>query len=150
MGIVEVLGLGVCTLDIVTLVDHFPKGEEIQRAHDMTLQGGGPVATAIVALARLGARCAMLDVIADDWQGNLILEEFRREGVSTEYLRIASGSSSATACILVEKTRGARTIAYLPGTAPELSPDDLPRAAIESCRLLHLNGRHWQACLQAA
>ncbi|MEW6567159.1 MAG: carbohydrate kinase family protein, partial [Chloroflexota bacterium] len=42
------------------------------------------------------------------------------------------------------------TIAYLPGTAPELSPDDLPRAAIESCRLLHLNGRHWQACLQAA
>ncbi len=150
MNGLDVLGLGVSTLDIVTLVDHFPAGEEVQRAEDMVLQGGGPVATAIVALARLGARCAMLDTLGDDWRGRMILDEYRREGVSTEFLRTAEGCTSAAACVLVEKGSGARTIVYLPGTAPEVSPSMLPRQAIESCRILHLNGRHWEACLQAA
>lgn len=150
MNGLDVIGLGVSTLDIVTLVDHFPAGEEVQRAHDMTLQGGGPVATAIVALARLGARCAMLDLLADDWRGRLILDEYRREGVSTEFLHVVEGCASAVACVLVEKNSAARTIAYLPGTTPDLSPSMLPRQAIESCRILHLNGRHWKACLEAA
>ncbi len=150
MNGLDAIGLGVSTLDIVTLVDHFPAGEEVQRAYDMTLQGGGPVATAIVTLARLGARCAMLDTLGDDWRGRLILDEYRREGVSTEFLHVADSCTSATACILVEKNSAARTIVYLPGTTPELSASMLPRQAIESCRILHLNGRHWQACLEAA
>ena len=70
----DVVGLGVATIDIVMLVDHLPAEEEIERALDLTLQGGGPVATAIVTLTRLGARTAMLDAIGDDWRGKLILE----------------------------------------------------------------------------
>lgn len=62
----DVIGLGASTIDIVSLVDHFPATEEIQRAEAMTVQGGGPVATAMVTLARLGARVAMLDQIGDD------------------------------------------------------------------------------------
>ena len=30
-----------------------------------------------------------------------------------------------------------------------MSPADLPRPEIESARFLHVNGRHWEACLQA-
>jgi sulfofructose kinase len=146
---IDVVGLGVSTIDIVTLVDHFPAQEEIQRALDMTVQGGGPVATAIVALARLGARAAMLDAVGDDWRGSLILEEFRQEGVETGHIQRCPGRTSATACVLVQRETGARTIVYLPGTTPELSPRDLPREAIESARILHMNGRHPEACPQA-
>lgn len=149
MDTLDVIGLGVSTLDVVTLVDHFPAGEEVQRAEDMVLQGGGPVATAIVALARLGTRCAMLDTLGDDWRSRLILDEYVREGVSTEFLRVFEDRTSAVACVLVEKGSAARTIVYLPGTAPEFSPSMLPRQAVESCRILHLNGRHWEACLEA-
>jgi sugar/nucleoside kinase (ribokinase family) len=38
---------------------------------------------------------------------------------------------------------------YSPGSAPDLSPNNVPRAIIESCKFLHVNGRHWDACLQA-
>jgi sugar/nucleoside kinase (ribokinase family) len=146
---IDVVGLGVSTVDIVTLVDHFPAQEGIQRALDMTVQGGGPVATAIVALARLGARIAMLDAVGDDWRSSLILEEFEREGVETRHVKRCPGRTSATACVLVQRDTGARAIIYLPGTTPELSPGDLPRQAIESARILHLNGRHGEACLEA-
>jgi sugar/nucleoside kinase (ribokinase family) len=145
----DVVGLGVSALDIVQLVEHFPAQEEIQRAPELTVQGGGPVATALVTLARLGARTAMLDVLGDDWRGELILKEFRREGVCTEHVRRAQGCNSALACVLARQGDGARSIVYHPGTTPELLPGNAPRALVQSARFLHVNGRHWRACLQA-
>ena len=62
----EVIGLGASTVDMLSLVDRFPCREEVQEAHEITVQGGGPVATAMVTLARLGARTALLDVIGRD------------------------------------------------------------------------------------
>jgi len=146
----DVIGLGVSTVDIVALVDHFPAKESVQRAVDMTVQGGGPVATAIVTLARLGASVAMIDVLGDDWRGTLILEEFQKEGVCTDYVEVREGHTSSTACVLVRKDSGDRSIVYSPGTAPELSPADVPPSVIESARFLHVNGRHWDVCLQAS
>lgn len=145
----DVVGLGVATIDIVMLVDHLPAEEEIERALDLTLQGGGPVATAIVTLARLGARTAMLDAIGDDWRGKLILEDFAAEGVEMAYLARRMGCTTATACLLVRRETGSRTIVFLPGTTPDLTPEELPRQVIEGARFLHLNGRHLEACLQA-
>ncbi len=145
----DLIGLGVSTVDLVARVDHLPAQEEVQRAIEMVVQGGGPIATAMVAAARLGARVAMLDSIGDDWRGKLILHEFAHENVFTGYLRVHPNHTSSTACILVNQADGARAIVYAPGTAPELTPADLPRAAIEQAKVLHVNGRHWDACLQA-
>jgi sugar/nucleoside kinase (ribokinase family) len=145
----DVIGLGASTVDILSLVDHLPAEEDVQRALDMTIQGGGPVATATVTLARLGASVAMMDVIGDDWRGTLIREEFQREGVSVDHLKVSKGCSSSTACILVTKPSGARTIVYYPGNAPELSPEDVSHSVIASAKILHVNGRHWDACLKA-
>jgi sulfofructose kinase len=146
----DVVGLGVSTLDLVMLVDQLPGAELVQRAHQSLLQSGGPVATALVALARLGSRAAMLDCLGDDWRAGLIRTEFEREGVLTCHLAIAKGCSSSVASILVRRSDGARAISYAPGDAPDYTPDQLPRDAIRTARILHLNGRHPEAALAAA
>jgi sulfofructose kinase len=145
----DVIGLGVSPLDVVTLVDHFPGQDEVQRAQAVTVQGGGPVATAVVTLARLGASVAMVDNLGDDWRGDLIRDELRREGVCTDYLGLSKGHTSSIASIWVRQGDGARSIAYAPGSVPELSAADISRDVIASAGILHLNGRHWRACLQA-
>ena len=145
----DVVGLGVSTVDLLMQVDHLPAEEEILRADGFSVQGGGPVATAIVALARLGARTAMIDAVGDDWRGRLIHDEFAREGVSTELLRMRPGCTSATAVVLVHSGTGKRTIVWSPGTTPELSVDEVPWTAIEGAAFLHVNGRHGEACLAA-
>lgn len=144
------MGIGVSTVDLLMLVDEFPSGEIVQRARRSLLQGGGPVATAMVALSRLGSRTAMLDRIGDDWRGRLIIEEFGNEGVCTGHVRIASHSTSSLASILVRKRDGARAITYSPGDCGDLLPEDLPPEVISKARILHLNGRHWDACLKGA
>ena len=146
---IDVFGLGASTMDIITLVDHFPKGKEVQQALDMVIQGGGPIATAMVTLARLGARAGMIDVVGDDWRGALIREEFQREGVDIGHIQVSQGCVSSTSSILVTKGDGARAIMYSPGSASEVSLTSAHKAAIESAKFLHVNGRHWEACLQA-
>ena len=145
----DVIGLGVSTLDILSLVDAFPTGDDVQRAAAVAVQGGGPVSTAIVTAAALGARTAMIDRVGDDWRGTTIMAEYRQAGVGTEFLEVVPGCSSSIATILVRKTDGARAIVYSPGTTPEVSPADVPVAAIAGSRLLHLNGRYLDACLYA-
>lgn len=144
----EVVGLGASTLDVVNLVEDYPIQEGVQEADDMILQGGGPVATAMVTLSRLGVPVAMLDNLGDDWAGKFILSEFQTEGVSTDHIHIASDRTSSLSTILVRKN-GERSIIHQRGSAPEFSPEDLPERVIRSARILHLNGRHWDACLQA-
>ncbi|MDR3591742.1 MAG: carbohydrate kinase family protein [Negativicutes bacterium] len=149
MARIDVVGLGVSTVDLLSAVDHFPTEREVQRAAAMTLEGGGPVATAVVTLARLGASVAMIDQVGDDWRGKIILEEFRQEGVLTEHIRVRAGHTSSTACILVAAEKGARAIVYYPGTVPELTAGDIDRRVVEAAGILHINGRHFEACLQA-
>lgn len=145
----DILGLGVSTVDQLMQVDHLPAMEEILRADGFSIQGGGPVATAIVAAARLGARTAMIDTVGDDWRGRLIRDEYVHEGVSTKFLFPRPGRTSATAVVLVQRGSGKRTIVWSPGTAPELSIDEVPWSAIEQVSYLHVNGRHGDACLRA-
>jgi sulfofructose kinase len=149
MPLIDVIGLGASTVDVLSLVDHLPAEDEVLQALEVSVQGGGPVATAMVTLGRLGAKASMIDVIGDDWKGALVREEFQRNGVSADYLKVGKDWTASTSCILVKKGSGARSIIWAGGTAPEFLPADLPRDAIASARILHVNGRHWEACVEA-
>jgi sugar/nucleoside kinase (ribokinase family) len=145
---IDVVGLGAATIDLITVVEHFPAKREAQQALAMAIQGGGPVATAIVTAARLGGKTAMIDSIADDWAGRLILQEFQTEGIATDTIDVQRGHTTSTSNILVSAADGARAILFLPGSAPELG-FRITKHAICSAKILHLNGRHWKATLEA-
>ena len=58
----DVLGLGYCSADYLGIVPYIPSFEQdtISMA-DFAMDGGGPVSTALVALAKLGAKVGYLD-----------------------------------------------------------------------------------------
>lgn len=145
----DVIGLGASTLDILSLVDHFPSTRENQQARAMVIEGGGPVATAIVAVARLGGRSAMIDSLGDDWAGNLVVRGFESEGVDTTQIECCPGLATSISTILVSAQNGDRAIMWLPGSVPDLALTESHRSAIRSAKFLHLNGGHFQACMDA-
>jgi sugar/nucleoside kinase (ribokinase family) len=145
---IDIIGLGASTVDILTLVEHFPTRREIQQALSTTIQGGGPVATAMVAASRLGCSSAMIDSIGDDWVGELVLQGFQKDGVETGFIEIRSGQTTAISNVLVSAGDGARAAMFLPGTAPEPALSDSQQAAIRSSMILHVNGRYWDSCIR--
>lgn len=145
----DIVGIGVSTLDILTIVKDFPSEDSVQQAIDAKFQGGGPVATALVAAAKLGAKVAMIDSLGDDFVGQSILNEFHSYGLVTKHIQITPGMTSAIASVWIREGDGQRAIAYRPGNTPELIDNDLSLEIIKKAKILHLNGRHLQTCLKA-
>jgi sugar/nucleoside kinase (ribokinase family) len=139
----------------LTLLPHFPSEEEVLQAAAQRLEGGGPVATALATLGRLGARTALLDCQADDWAGEQIRQGLAADGVETGFIQVVPGARSTTATVLVTQAEGRRTILFHPAQAAvggelALAPEYLPLELLEGAAFLHLNGRHLSACLAAA
>lgn len=146
----DLVGIGASVLDLLFEVASLPRAEGVQRAHQVAVDGGGPVATALVAAQRMGLTTAMIDVVGDDWAGREVLALYDREGVDRRRVRVERGRTSPTACVLVDRATAGRAIAYHPGTVGPrgLEPED--RRLIAGAACFHTNGRHWPACLEAA
>ncbi len=121
----QVVGLGMCTLDMFFVVPEIPDFGQGIMATAYMRQGGGPVATALVTLTRLGVSTRLIGSIGDDDEGALIRDELRQEGVDVGGLRTTPGARSRVALVLVHKDSGERGFAGRPETCPELQPADL-------------------------
>ncbi|MAT41167.1 MAG: carbohydrate kinase [Anaerolineaceae bacterium] len=146
----DVIGLGMATMDILTTVSHLPESNEVFAADDIRIQGGGPVATALVGLSVLGAKTSYLGTIAPDNWGNSILKEFEHYKVDTSHVDQTNTGTSSVAVILIEKDKGDRAILYKKSDLPELNPDTLTADLITQAKILHLDGVHMEAAIRAA
>lgn len=146
----DVAGLGQCSIDLLATVAEYPPVDVKAETSAFQIQGGGPVATALVAAARLGLTTVFLGKIGGDEYGKLIQQGLVDEGVNLEGLVTAPDKESQTAFIAVERGTGRRTIFWHRGSAFPLEVDELQRDVIRQSRFLHLDGLHIQASLEAA
>lgn len=146
----RVFGLGQCSLDYLAFVHKFPGRDSKCPVTNLTVQGGGPVATALVALSRWGVACTMAGVIGDDEAGGKILASLEEEGVDTAGLIIRQRSASQFAFITAEKTDGARTVFWQAPTGAPPSPDEIDLAPLQEADAFLTDGLFAEASLHAA
>jgi len=144
-----ILGIGVCTLDVLTKVETLPSNESVEEAESAIFMGGGPVPTALAAATRLGSSTTMIDVLGDDWKSALIIEELRSHGIQCENITIESGASASLASVLVRSSDGARAIRFVKSTTKAITPESLEDTLISNHKIIHCNGRHLDACIKA-
>jgi sulfofructose kinase len=149
MNAPRVVGLGMATLDILTRTPKLPASNDCYAVDQIQMQGGGPVATALVALSRLGADCAYLGVQAPDDTGVQINDELRSYGIDLTRVPVRDSGVSSASVILVERS-GHRAILFQKGSASDLLPEEVPDDLIASVQALHLDGFYIQAAIHAA
>jgi 2-dehydro-3-deoxygluconokinase len=128
--------------DIVALgepmVEFNQTGERDGRVY---LQGfGGDSSNFAIAAARQGARVAYASALGDDPYGAMLRALWDREGV--DHAGVATDREAFTAIYFVtHDERGHHFHFFRSGSAASrLKPAQLPRAAIEGARVLHLSG----------
>ena len=146
----EVVGLGCSALDYLGIVSCYPPLDVKLELLEFSKQGGGPVATALVTLSRLGVSTSYIGRVGNDEQGRFILEEFEKEGVDTRGVIIEQGGSSLFAFCIIEKSSGKRTIFWKRGNYSQLDLERLDKQLVLSARFLHLDGHHIKAAIQVA
>ncbi len=80
---IEVFGIGQCSLDYIGKIEAYPPPDRKCEFVDMVIHRRGPVATALVALARWGISCTFAGILGDDLFGWMIGESLEAEGIDT-------------------------------------------------------------------
>ena len=105
---VRVIGVGLACLDYLLQVPDLSQVGRGCRLQDFGRQGGGMVATAMVAVARLGGQAELWTVLGQDDHGDQILEELAVEGVDLSQVVRRPDRSSAFNFVLVDGRTGER------------------------------------------
>jgi sulfofructose kinase len=148
--VMTVVGIGQCSWDMLAIVDSFPQADTKKEVLEWEEQGGGPVATALAALSRLGIPCRFYGVIGDDREGAAIRQSLIEEGVDVAGLVTRPNASSQTAFIAIDKSKGTRTIFWKRPTGAPLAMEELPPDFLNGAEFLLLDGLMKDVSLFAA
>ena len=108
-----VLCIGQAVQDFVFSIDTMPKAAEKYRASNFETLGGGPAATAAVAICKLGGTAQLATRVGDDMLANLIAAELESYGVDCTLMRRMGGRRSSVSAVLVDSTGERMIINYL-------------------------------------
>lgn len=123
-------------MDKIYRVDKIPGKDEEGFVRDLQLSPGGSAANTIVGLARLGIKSAYIGKVGNDLEGQILLEDLKREGVETKAVIKANGRSG-TAIIFVDD-RGNRAILVDPGVNDTIRYEEIDLELAKKFKLLHL------------
>jgi sugar/nucleoside kinase (ribokinase family) len=149
MQMVDIVGLGCSCYDFLGIASVSPNIDGKIRLDRAISDGGGMVATALVAASRLGASVSYLGPIPGDNIGGLIKKSFDTEGVDTKYCKFDPNALSHISMVVVDTRTGGRTI-FSSGSREEyFTPQDFQTGAIENARFLLIDGTYRAATIKA-
>ena len=150
MDVVDLVGVGHSCQDYLCIVEDYPPEDGSTRITDMQMQGGGAVATAMVAAARLGIKGALIGNLGGDGVGDDIAAELEREGVDVSAMDRLEGTLSLSSYVMIQPERGTRTKFPRRDTMPPIRWDARQRDMLRQAQIVHLDGTHYVNARKAA
>lgn len=120
--------LGSINMDFVIDVEHIPQTGETITASDQKTYPGGKGNNQAVACSRLGAEVSFIGKIGNDEPGDTLLENIRREGINTDYIKRDKDSVTGRAIILLSK-KGENSIVVLSGANMNIKKEEIQEAS---------------------
>ncbi|MFX1523091.1 MAG: carbohydrate kinase family protein [Promethearchaeota archaeon] len=144
----EIVGLGEVVIDWVEEIPHFPKPDEKVDALSENYFSGGVTANYLVAVSRLGVKSGFIGAVGNDFYGEFLIEDFKKENVDTIFTKKKMEMKTPVNFILVCK--GEKTIIQSPHMQfTKLNISDLSESYIANSKLLHTTLIHPQLALYA-
>ena len=145
----KVVGIGAAVFDILMNAAAFPKEDTKIQATETKLQCGGPCATGLVAMSKLGEPVCYMGTVGDDMYGEFIRSEMVKYGVDISAVEVKPGSSFHSVVIL-NVTDGTRTCVWNRGKAAQPTEDNVDLEVLKNARFLHLDGNQLACAIFAA
>ena len=146
----EVIGIGAVVYDVLMKADSFPKEDTKLIAKEIKTQCGGPEATALVAMSKLGVKAEHFGTLGNDAYGRYVLSELNRYGVKTDKARLVEGASSFFSLVLLNMSNTSRTCLVDRGNAPMPTEADLDVETLKNAKYLHVDGNQLEFAILAA
>ena len=145
----DYIGIGFCSNDHLAVLPFIPMDTKV-RMLSHRIMGGGPAANSTAGAASLGKSAAFVGTVGDDADGDMILRDFRTQGVDTSMVKVRPGATSAIAYLWIEEKTGNRSCAWTREGLDELTADEINPEAIAAAKILHVDGHNAAGAIAAA
>lgn len=145
----DCIGLGLCALDFLCVLDKYPQSNEKKNVVESRIQGGGPVPTAMYALATYGWKAGYVGLVGMDWGGEIIVQGLENAGVEISAMVRDEDSRTAHAYIWVDRRNGNRTVSLDRTRIRDMTADEVPLDWIRDSKILLCDGRETEANIVA-
>jgi len=133
----DVIGFGALNVDKIYRVPKIAREDEETFVLDAQEAPGGSAANTIVGLARLRLRTGFIGKVAGDHEGQLLLKDFKKEGVNTDgIIVVKEGSSGVVAAYVDEK--GERALYVHPSINDSLTFEEIDLEYARNTHFLHI------------
>lgn len=146
----RIVGIGACVFDTLYRIPSYPAEDTKMRAAFSKNAGGGPVATGLVAAAKLGAEASYIGVLSADSGGEFLMRDFEKYGVDTSLIEVKEGYRSFASVLWLCEDSATRTCVFDKGDLPPLVLGDAQKKAIAEAALLMVDGNELEAAVEAA
>jgi len=137
----NILALGVATLDVVNQVERYPDEDAEVRAIGQRVNRGGNAANTLVVLSQLGHLVGWAGTLAGDAGGDRIVVDLQRHGVNLQHVRRYPDGSTPTSYVTLSRASGSRTIVHY-RQLPEYDAGSFAAIPIENFDWIHFEGRN--------
>lgn len=133
----DVVGFGALNIDKLFKVNKIAGKDEESFVIKYQKSCGGSAANTIVGLARLGLNTGFVGKVADDREGQLLLDDFRKENVDINGIVVAKGGQSGVVMGFVDK-EGERALYVDPGVNDTIDLKEVNTDYVGRNMFLHL------------
>lgn len=145
----KVVGIGAAVFDILMTANAFPKEDTKLQATETKLQCGGPCATALVAMSKLGELVCYIGTVGNDMYGDFIRSEMAKYGVDISNVEVVPGSSFHS-FVLLNTSNTSRTCIWNRGNAAQPTEENVDLEVLKNAKYLHLDGNQLDCAIYAA
>lgn len=133
----DILSYGCATVDDLLYVERYPEADAKVRVERSERCCGGLSASALVAAARLGARCLYAGPLGEDALSTLVCESLQSAGVTVHSVPLPSSLIHAT--IVVDVTAQTRNIFFELQGEPGPTPEVIDPNTVAEARVLYVD-----------
>lgn len=134
----DVVGFGALNVDKLFKVNRIAHAEEESFIKTYSEACGGSAANTMVGLARLGRKVGFIGKAGLDKEGNMLLEDFVKEGVDTQGIIRAKYGESGTVMGFVDE-QGQRALYIHSGANDSIASEELKKNYASNAQFLHLS-----------
>lgn len=137
----NILGVGIATLDIINSVDGYPVEDSEVRAVEQRKSCGGNSANTLTVLKRLGHDCSWAGTLADDAASDFVSQQLLSDFIDIQYAKVVEGASLPVSYVILNTENGSRSIVHFRDLA-EYNSESFEQIALDEFDWIHFEGRN--------
>jgi len=145
----DIIGIENPHIDFNVVIDKLPKSGTFTSLQNYSWQGGGNVGSAMVAAARLGAKCGIVGIVGDDRYGQFCIDDYNRHNIDTSHIIKDKEQETPFGICIAEIDVMEKSFIARPLIKRQPNIIELDKAYISSSKYVHL-GQMGKTQVQAA